>query len=313
MTHHIMMKDARTECIVAPNPPKESKSKEGAHKFTRTYLQYNYGTPDSPKIDKPCFEMQKVNATIKSSKFEGENRTQWKLNFSIDDEEDVKGCQAIDRGLANVIEKHRKKFGQYSFTADNPVGMYGCHFLPRNDEGELIEGRNPIMSVKINDESFFRKIVPRYDTTGSLLKNNDGSPCFSEEAIKYKALEGMRFDCAVVINIRDLFFNGTMPRPQIFCSTCWILSKPSKAGSIDGNKSQIVNNFLLTATREEMDDVNRSLDPTSFRSETAPAPPVTVALKDPDNDNEAWVPNEEQRLDMSSFSPNDASMTSHQL
>lgn len=295
-TTYTSMKSVKSENLVAPAPPKQVKDRSGQYPYKKTFLQYNYGTANKPKLDTPMFEMQRVRASVRCNTYPP-NKEQWKINFTLADEKDVRGCEEMDKSIAKIIERYRAAYRQTDFTADRPSGMIKTHFYVRNeDTGERIEGKDPLMSLKLNDYSKFYVVVPQYNDDGSVCVDKNDDPVVDERPVDYKTLVDTTFECGVMVNFRHLYSNGTMPKPQIFCKACWIFSKPTQAKVIEGCKTQVVRDFLQSATREEIDNIARSV-----KSEASIPDGNDGTLTTPATDDEQWVPQASQTLDMSAY------------
>lgn len=213
--------------VSAPNPPKQYELKPPkVGKYSRTYLQYNYGTPQQPSISEPLFELAITNGTIRKKVKDG--KTEWKLNLRISNKQDLAGLEQLDAGMRQVIFKYKGKFNLHSYNPDNDPSFRGSFFSPRDDNGELIQGADPIMSLKINDQSSFQAVI---DSKGNT------------EKVDYHNLEDKTITCSVIFNPRDLYSSGSAPSPQLFVRSCMIMSVSDK-GEVDHNKSDIVRKFL---------------------------------------------------------------------
>jgi len=257
-TTFIPVSRAEASKLVAPNPPKKTKGKSGVE-YTRTYFQYNYGTAGQARTAQPFFELKKVSASLKKTVSE-EGRVQWKLNFQVEDPEDLAGLAELDMGIRQTVFKYKGQFKQFSFSVENPGDLRGCYFLPRTEAGDLIDGSSPIMSLKVDGESFFKRLIPHYDNAGNLMVDANGHPKFEERAVDYKILENTRFECGIIFKLRDLYYGGNgMPLPQLFVGTCWILSEPTQKGSIDYAQSSVIQDFLSSRTPEELDALSSKI------------------------------------------------------
>ena len=247
--------------LVAPNPPKEySSAPPKSEKYTRTYFQYNFGTPEKAFLSEPIFELTKTKANIKKKIKDG--KVTWKLNLTLRDQSDVNGCMQLDLGVRNAVFKYKGQFKQFSFTVENPGNLNGTFFYSRTPEGQIIDGTNPIMSFKFDDKTLFKKLIFVFDESGApIMDPTTGLPRYTEEAVDYKLLENMSFECGLTFSVRDLYqTGGAMPLPQLFARTCWILSPPSQRGEVDSKQSTVLKSFLQGANSEELTTLMAVID-----------------------------------------------------
>lgn len=240
------------ENLQAPNPPKEyTLPPPKTEKYTRTYLQYNYGTPEHPRLSDPLFELTKTVANVK--KKVKDNKTEWKLNLRIRSQEDLRGCNQLDMGVRRIVFKYKGKYKVNSFTVENPGELRGTFFYARDDSGNIIEGTDPHMSFKMDDKTAFKKMNFEFTPDGQIVIDSaTGLAKYTEEMIDYKSLENKSFDCGLVFCLRDLYHSNGMPLPQLFVRTCWILSPPSERGSVDSKQSAVLKDFLQGANAEQL-------------------------------------------------------------
>lgn len=250
---YIRVAEAKAENLVAPNPPKDyTLPPPKTEKYTRTYFQYNFGTPEKAFLSEPIFELTKTKANIKKTEKDG--KFIWKLNLTLRDEDDIRGCAQLDKGIGQCVFKYKGQFKQYTFNPENPGGLRGTFFYSRTPEGEIIDGTAPIMSLKFDDKSIFHKLNFMFDENGAaIVDQTTGLPKYTEEPVDYKKLENMSFECGLTFSLRDLYQSGgTMPSPQLFVRTCWILSAPSQRGAVDSKQSSVLRNFLQGASAEDL-------------------------------------------------------------
>jgi hypothetical protein len=237
--------------LKAPNPPKEITSPSG-EKYTRTYLSYDFGQPGRPVQSEALFEMQICNAKLKLNV-----KGKYKLNAILKNEGDLAGFGQLSYGFALIVEQYKNKFGLRNFNPSSPGDLRGAFFYPATLEGELIEGADPIVSLKLDEKkSKFSVLKPKVDLNGEPIMeeyeaiNESGqmvkgsSQAYSEEKVDYKTLIDKQFDCSIIICARDLYRSTGTPLPQIFVRSCMILSAPTASGEVEHTKSAMVRNFL---------------------------------------------------------------------
>lgn len=296
-TNVIPVSQAQANHLFTPNPPKETQSKSGI-KYTRTYFQYNYGTQEQPRPAQPFFDVGKVNATLKKTVREDSGRVAWKLNFAVEDPATIAGLNELDMGIKQTVFKYKGLYKQFSFAIENPGDLKGCFFYPRNEAGDLIEGANPIMSLKVDGESFFKKLIPHYDEEGKIKMNDNGMPQYSEEFVDYKSLENHRFECGVVFKMRDLYHGGSgMPVPQVFVGTCWILSTPTQKGSVDFSQSSTIMSFLKDQNPEELDALADKINSLKMQKQSS----SSLLTSKPDAPAQSGSTSSDPSIDLTSY------------
>lgn len=239
MSQYIPVSAARAENIVAQNPPKDITAPKSGEKYTRTYLSYNYGTPQNPYYAEALFELQICKGVVKRNK-----KGALKLNLTVTDKADLAGMTQIDRGIAMTVDKYKNKFSLFNFNPNSPGDLRGCFFYPRTETGELIEGAFPIVSLKHNEKSKYSYCEMLKNSDGSYIVDDKGMPAYKEIPVDYKTLENKELMCGVVINPRDLYRSSGTPLPQIFVRSCMIMSMSDK-GEVEHTKSEIVRQFLM--------------------------------------------------------------------
>ena len=237
MSTYIPVTRAAGTNFSAPNPPKEITAKNG-EKYTRTYMTYNYGTVDRPYMAEALFELQICKGKVKKNK-----KGEYKLNLIIEKQEDQAGLTQVSLGFAICVDKYKNKFGLRNFSPQATGDLRGAFFYPATEDGEIIAGANPIVSLKINDKSKFKMLKPKINPETNEPIYIDGIPDFEEELLDYKTLLDKQLDCSVVINPRDLYRSSGMPLPQIFTRSCMILNM-SESGDVEHAKSDMVRSFL---------------------------------------------------------------------
>src|SRR5665648_488855 len=211
--------------LSAPNPPKEYKTQPPkTEKYTRTYFQYNYGTVERPTIAEPLFELQIASGIVKRNP-----KGAWKLNLRVKNEADRAGAQQLDWGVKQCVFKWKGKFGCYNFTVENPGDLRGSMFFGRTEDGEVIQGSDPIMSLKMDDKTRFKEL--RVNGTDPAT----GQVRYAEIPIDYKMLEGKSIECGVVFCARDLYHAQGTTLPQFFTRSCLIFGVSDK-GAVEHTK-----------------------------------------------------------------------------
>lgn len=251
-THVIPIAQAKASKLSAPNPPKACKSKEGNHNYTRLYLKYNYGNDTMVKLGSPIFELKKTDARVKKSIVDN-NKEIWKLNLFVNDEQDLNGCSELDNGILSCMFKYEKPYLINSTVV--PSDFRAIAFRPHNEEGDVMEGATPIISLKMDFGTTFVRVRVKFDENGEIIKDaRTGLPKIFEEPINYHDLDGMAFEAAVTICVRDLYQGkrGTTPSPSLYVRTCWILSNPSPTGYVKIEQSTVINDMLLNTSPEDL-------------------------------------------------------------
>ena len=238
MSTFIYALDINAKNLKAPNVPKEITSPKG-EKYTRTYLSYNYGTLDKPYLAEALFELRICKAKVKLNK-----KKEHKLNAIITDPADLKGLTELSLGFAYCVESYKNKFGLRNFDPQHPGDLRGSFFYPASEDGELIAGASPIVSLKMNEKTKFKVLKPKINPgTNEPIMLPNGSPDFEEELIDYKTLVDKQLDCSIIFNARDLYRSSGTPLPQMFVRSCMILNM-SDSGEVEHAKSEVVRNFL---------------------------------------------------------------------
>lgn len=252
----IPVANAKADDLQAPNPPKEYQlPPPKTEKYTRTYLQYNY----NGRLSDPLFELSKTVANVK--KKVKENKTEWKLNLRLRNQEDIRGCAQLDMGIRQIVFKYKGKYKVNSFTVENPGELRGIFFYSRDDSGNIIEGTDPQMSFKMDDKTAFKKMNFEFGPDGQVVIDPETNlPKYTEEIIDYKTLENKSFECGLVFCLRDLYHSNGMPVPQLFVRTCWVLSPPTERGAVDSKQSAVLKDFLQSATSEQLNTLMSMID-----------------------------------------------------
>lgn len=225
--------------LCAPNEPKEYTVKNSSERYTRTYLQYNFGTPDQPKYGEPLFELQVCKGRVRRN-----NNGDPKLNLTITDEKDIAGLQQLHKAIALCIDKHKAKYSMKNFTPSQLDRVRAPLFYPQDKDGEPIVGAAPIVTLKINEKSKFKTLRPKLTPHGSPKYGPDGSVEVVEKVVDYETLLNKQLQCSVVFNVRDIFYTrGHDPIPTLLVRSCIVL-KVEDSGDIAHTKSTIVASFL---------------------------------------------------------------------
>ena len=247
MANYIPASTINGNNLRSPTPPKEITSPKG-EKYTRTYLTYDYGSFTSEAL----FELKICKAKVKIN-----SKKAYKLNLTVTDPGDLAGLAQLGLGFAYCVDVYKNKYGLRNFSPTNIGDLRGAFFYPVNDDGELIAGASPIVSLKMNEKTKFKSLKPvinpetkepvyeEFDTVdehGQLVKSR--VPAFDEEVVDYKTLVDKQFDCSVVFNARDLYRAAGTPLPQMFVRSCMILSNPTESGEVEHSKSEMVRNYL---------------------------------------------------------------------
>lgn len=253
MDTFIHVSQAKAEFLQAPNPPKDYKLPPPKKvEYSRLYFQYAYQTPQGSRLSDPLFELSKTTATIKKKANE-DGRLDWKCNVRISNPGDIQGCNQLDIGVRHAVFKYKGKYKLNSFTVDNPGELRGIFFYPRDDTGTIIEGTNPLMSLKMDDKTSFKKMNFEFDESGQVIVDSETNlPKYTEEQIDYKTLENKSFECGIVFSVRDMYHNNGLPTPQLFVRTCWVLSAPTERGAVDSKQSSVLKDFLSSASSEQL-------------------------------------------------------------
>lgn len=257
---------AVSKCIAnnlqAPNPPKSiTITKAGkSETYTRTYLSYNYGTPERPYLSEALFELKICKGKVKRNK-----KGEIKLNLSITNMEDLAGLSQLSLGFAYIVHKYKNQYGLHKFDPQNPGDLRGSFFYPvAEGTGEIIEGASAIVSLKMNEKTKFKVLTPKVnpetkeplydemdaiDEQGNRVFDEQGNkvvvrfPAYEETNIDYKVLLDKQIDCSVVINPRDMYRSMGTPLPQIFVRSCLVLSV-SDSGEVEHAKGELVRKYL---------------------------------------------------------------------
>lgn len=244
MSANIYASKIVAEKLHAPNPPKditvESKNSPGTKEsYTRTYLSYNYGDEVKPYYSEPLFELNICKGRLKLNK-----KGVIKLNLTIKDQGDIAGLDQLSKGFALVVNKYKTKFMLKNFTPENPGELRGAYFHPVTEDGSIIAGSSPIVSLKMDNKTVFKSIKPRIDpTTKAPIMMPDGTPDFEEVIEDYKNLINKEIECSVIFSARDLYRSTGTPLPQMFVRSC-IMFSVSAAGEVEHNKSAMVTKYL---------------------------------------------------------------------
>ena len=226
MSTYISASQIVGESLHAPNPPKEIQNARITEKYTRTYLQYNYGTKEKPYYAEPLFELTITNGTIKRNA-----KKALKLNLKIRDLGDLAGMAQLNLGFANVVNKYKGKYGLRNFSPEHPGDLRGAIFFPADESGIVIQGSDAICSLKMNEKTVFKILKPKADGT------------YEEETLEQDRLNNKSVTCSVIVSARDLYHATALPIPQLFVRSCLILSM-TENGEVEHTKSDMVKQYL---------------------------------------------------------------------
>ena len=295
--------------LKAPNPPKEITNQASGEKYTRTYLSYDFGRPGKPEQSEALFEMQVCSAKLKLNA-----KGKYKLNAILKNEGDLAGFGQLSYGFALVVDQYKNKFGLRNFNPANPGDLRGAFFYPETIEKELIEGADPIVSLKIDDrKSKFSVLKPKVDLNGEAIMEEyealdesgqlvkGTSQAYSEEKVDFKTLIDKQFDCSIIVCARDLYRSAGTPLPQMFVRSCMILSSPTASGEVEHTKSDMVRKFLqqnpdaantMNNLAEQMAGLKNSTTPSLFDgpSSTTTTRTTTINITPPSTVNPINVP-----------------------
>lgn len=238
MSTYIPASQIDANMLSAPKDPQEITSKKSGEKFTRTFLQYNYGTAERPQCSEPLFELRICKGNIKKNE-----KGEVKLNLSITDQQDLVGLGQLNLAFALCVDKYKGRFGIKSFNPQNPGELRGAFFYPQDKEGNVLAGSTPIMSLKINEKSRFKVIKSKLNADKQMIYLADGTPDIEEEIVNINTLIGKQVECSVVFNPRDLYHTRGVPIPQLYVRSCMMLSI-TDSGDVEHGKSDMVKQFL---------------------------------------------------------------------
>lgn len=256
MSHFVSASQIVANKLMAPSPPKDiTVTKNGkSETYTRTYLSYDYGTPQKPVISEALFELRITTAKVKLNK-----KQEYKLNVIIKDDGDTHGLEELSKGFALVVEKYKNKYGLRNFDPNHPGELRGAFFYPATTDGELIAGAPPMVSLKMNEKTIFKILEPKIDESGNPVMMQvakidpitnktvmvpGDEPDFIETKIDYKTLVDKQLICSVIFNPRDLYRSTGTPLPQLFVRSCMIVAPPTDNGEVEHSKSEMVRSYL---------------------------------------------------------------------
>ena len=283
----IPVKFAISSNLVAPDPPKEHKTQPPkTDKYTRTYLKYNFGTPERANLGAPNFELSRCFARVKLNE-----KGKWKLNVNLKNQEDLKGLNQLYMASCVAVEKYKANYGLRSFTAANPGEFRGLYFhIQDKNSGQISEGSDPMMSFHIDNDSVFKIMEFELDETGNMIVDaKTGIPKYSETPKDWHSLKDTSFECVPIFCFRDLYHNnaaGSLPIPSLYVRSCLLLTPPSKKNSVDSKKSTTVSELLKSASAEELNALveymkkmktGQASEASLFDQPSAPTPAPTPA------------------------------------
>lgn len=221
--------DVNAANLVPSGPPKQWT--QNGVSFTHTYMSHNYGTPQAPQTSGALIELSITKARIKR-KVDQNGKEEWKLIVILTSPTDIRGCDQVDLGLKNAAYKYRVQLATPNFNVENPGPVYrSIYFYPSDSEtGILVEGADPMMAMKLNNQSKFEILI---DTEGHT------------QAVDYHALEGKELTASIIFSprlYRPTGANKTILAQPVVRS-CMIVGM-SDAGAVDHTKSETVRAFL---------------------------------------------------------------------
>lgn len=267
----IPVSSAQAANLFAPSPPKSITYNNVT--YSRTYLNYNYGTPQSPKISGPLFEV-KGTATVRKSSGDKKDgagssgnpgKMTWKLNMRVSDARDLEGFRQLDQGVIAAITKYKGQFRQHDFDERDHSRVRAVCFRQTSDEGKPIEGADSILSLKMEmNKTAFYRLVFEFDMKGQpIIDPKTNVPKFTQKLIDYKSLEDMSFECGLVFSLRDLYCSndpGKFPSPSVYVRTCWLTSQPISRGSVCVDDSFVIRDLLLNSSPEDLKMRNADME-----------------------------------------------------
>jgi hypothetical protein len=204
--NYVSYKDCQYTSISPSAPQSKNIPNQPGNKYSDISLQYNYGTQEQPKISDFMMEWPEVYSNggiIKKDEPtpDGKVKTSYSVQVTLPQSGEtgvlIKRVNEVHAACAYIVGQYKGPLKMFDFDQNRPGALFkNPVYLPRDEQGNLREGKNPSIYLKL----FKRGYGATEERT--LFTDLEGKP------IRWELLQGVEMKFIPLVHFEKIYIGG---------------------------------------------------------------------------------------------------------